>query len=528
VPLSIDEVEQLADAAYLTGRDEESVDLLTRAHYESLRIGDVDRAVQRAFWMAVQLMNRGETARGGGWIATAQRLLEQVPHQSAAHGFVLVLVALGHLKRGDAPAALELFGQAARIGDQVNDAQLKAFGRLGQGQSHAARGNAGEALPLFDEVMVAATTGDVSPVAVGVLYCAVIEACHALFDLGRVREWTQALSQWCSSQPDLVPFRGWCLVHRVEVLRLNGALNTAIVEAEQACRWFENLAAQQGVTLAESGLMRAYPVGPSFYELGEIHRLRGEFAEAEAAYAQASQYGRSPEPGLALLRLAQDRVAVADTAIRRALLEPRRRDARAAILAACVEIMIRAHDLPMAERAVDELSAIAADIGAPFVRALYEHARGQLFLAEGSAKEALAPLRTAWMSWQDADAPYDAARVRVQLGLACRALGDDDAARLEFESARRVFLRLGAMPELRRVEQLLTPAVSARPLLTRRELQVMALIASGRTNRTIAEELAISERTVDRHVSNILTKLGLPSRTAATAYAYQHGLVQGA
>jgi ATP/maltotriose-dependent transcriptional regulator MalT len=478
--------------------------------------------------MALQLMNRGEAARGSGWLATAQRLLERIPEEDAAHGLVLVLVGLGHLTRGDAPRSLELFVEAARIGDRVNDAELRAFGRLGQGQSHVARGNADEALALFDEVMVAATTGEVSPIAVGVLYCAVIEACHRLFELGRIREWTRALSQWCDSQPELVPFRGTCLVHRIEVLRLNGALHAAREEAEHACAWFEQLAAQQGVALLESGLVRAYPVGAAFYQLAEIHRLCGEFAAAEAAYGQASLFGRSPEPGLALLRLGQDRVAAAETVIRRALLEPRPRDARAAVLAACVEIMIRVRDLPTAQLAVDELSMIAADIGAPFIRALCELARGQLLLAEGNPRDALAPLRAAWMAWQDSDAPYDAARVRVHLGLACRALGDEDAARLELEAAQRVFRRLGAAPDLNRVERLLAPAAPARSGLTRRELEVIALIASGRTNRTIAEELAISERTVDRHVSNILTKLGLPSRTAATAYAYQHGLVQGA
>jgi DNA-binding CsgD family transcriptional regulator len=524
-PLGLDDLEQLAVAAYLTGRDEVSVDALTRAHNESARVGQTRRAVRCAFWIVQQLMARGEGARGSGWIGKAQRVLEDGPDDSAAHGFILILTALTHLKRGDPAASLELFGRAAQVGDRVNDPELRALGRLGQGQSHAARGSAAEAQALFDEVMVAATTGEVPPLAVGVLYCAVIEACHQVFDLGRIREWTRALWQWCSSQPDLVPFRGHCLVHRVEVLRLNGDLQAARVEAEQACRWFEQLAAQRGFTLPESEIMRAFPVGAVFYQLGEIHRLRGDFTKAEEAYGQASQFGRSPEPGLALLRLAQERVAAADSAIRRALIEPRRRDARAAVLAAAVEILLRARDFPGAQRAVDELSAIAAEIGASFVCALCEHARGQLLLAEGDAERALAPLRAAWTAWQDTDAPYEAARVRVQLGLACRALGDEEAARLEFAAAQHVFQRLEALPELARVEALVAPGSSVHTALTRRELQVIALLASGHTNRTIAGELAISERTVDRHVSNILTKLGLPSRTAAAAYAYQHGLL---
>jgi DNA-binding CsgD family transcriptional regulator len=355
------------------------------------------------------------------------------------------------------------------------------------------------------------TTNDVSPITVGVVYCAVIEACYEMLDLGRAREWTAALATWCGAQPELVPFRGQCLVHRAETMRMCGAWPSAMHEAAQACSGAKETAG---------------PAGAAFYELGEICRMRGQFAEAENSYRQASLHGRSPEPGLALLRLAEGRSETAVAAIRRVLDQPQKRWARANVLAAAVEILIPAGDVATARQAADELTEMAATVATPFGLALAAQSGGSVRLAESEPREALAELRTAWMAWQDLEMPFEAARTRVMMGLACRALGDDDAAALEFDAARHVFLRLDAAPEVTRVDHFLTSSASpAGPHLTTRELQVIRLLASGRTNRAIARELTISERTVDRHVSNILTKLNLPSRAAATAYAFQHDLV---
>lgn len=526
-PLGITDLELLAVAAYLTGRDRISTELWTRAHNECLRAHDVARAVRCAFWMIMELLTSGETARGSGWLGRAQRLLDDARQEGAERGLLLVVVGLGHLKRGDAAAAYEAFSRAAEIGDRFDHAELKVFGRLGQGQARAMTGHATEAVALFDEIMVAVTVGDVSPIAVGLVYCAVIEACHHIFDLRRIREWTAVLSRWCGSQPDLVPFRGQCLVHRVEILRLSGAWHNAMDEAQRTCQWFSRQARPSEVPGEETDLsLRAFPVGAAFYQLAELLRRRGDFDKAEEAYREASRHGRSPEPGLALLRLAQGRVRAAATAIGRVLEEPRKRLSRAEVLAACVDIMIAARDLATARAAAEELSVTAAAIDAPYLRGLSAQARGHTLLAEGDPREALAALRVAWMAWQEIDVPYEAARARVLMGLACRQIGDEEAAAMEVEAARRVFERLEAAPDLARLDKLPASVGSgAATGLSRRELQVIGLIAAGRTNRVIARELAISERTVDRHVSNILTKLGLPSRSAATAYAYQHGIV---
>jgi ATP/maltotriose-dependent transcriptional regulator MalT len=519
------DLERLAIAAYMLGKDEESADFWVRAHAEFLRLNDPARAVRCAFWLVLDLLTRGEAARATGWIARAQHLLDQTPDGCPERGLLLAIVARSHVRRGEIDAAYEAASQALALAHQfAGDAEVQIFSRLSLAQVLARRGESRAAAALFDETMVAVTVGDVSPIGIGVVYCAVIEGCWSLFDLGRAREWTDALSRWCRAQPDLVPFRGQCLVHRAELMRLGGEWTDALAEAERACAW---LTAPGGET--SRAAVRPpfkYPAGAAFYELAQIHRLRGEFADAEAAYRRASEHGCAPEPGLALLQLAQGESKTAGSAIRRMLAESQPRPRRAAVLAAAVEILIENGDLPTARVAADELSATAESADARYLRALAAHAAGRVRLAAGDGQGALAALRQAWMDWQEIDAPWEAARVRVLLGSACRTLGDESGAQLEWAAAERVFERLGAVPDLTCLDALRSSSVeeSAGPL-TPRERQVLALVATGRTNRAIAAALAISDRTVDRHVSNILTKLDLPTRSAATAYAYEHRLV---
>jgi ATP/maltotriose-dependent transcriptional regulator MalT len=525
-PLGVDDLELLATSAYLLGKDEIGDDVFVRAHKECLLSNDVPRAARFAFWLTLGLTIKGESARASGWLGRAQHLLGGEGHDCPERGLLLVLTARIQLKRGDMQAARESARQAAQIGDRFNDPDLKVFSRLIIGQIRVTAGEVAEAAAMFDEVMVAVTIGDVSPIAVGVVYCAVIDALHEIFDIQRAREWTAALSRWCASQPELVPFRGECLVHRAEIMRLSGDWPQALAEAEHASVWLSQLAGQ---TFASTGAtsLPAFkcPVGAAFYELAEIHRVRGDFTKAAESYRQASRYGQSPEPGFALLRLAEGRLQLAEAAMRRVLDQPQNRVRRAPALVACVEIMIAAGDYRTARSAAEELSAFAAEMDAPFLKALSAQSMGVVMLAEGDARAALAMLREAWMAWQEVEAPYHAARVRVQLGLACRALGDDDAAELELDSARRVFERLAAAPDVTRVDTLMKMAArSGVGALTPRELEVIGLVATGKTNRAIARQLSISERTVDRHVSSILMKLELESRSAATAYAYQHGL----
>jgi DNA-binding NarL/FixJ family response regulator len=296
-------------------------------------------------------------------------------------------------------------------------------------------------------------------------------------------------------------------------MQLQGAWRDAMHEARRAC--------ERGAQT----IGRAW-VGGALYVQGELHRLRGEFAGADEAYRQASHAGHEPQPGLAQLRLAQGKVDAAATAIRRAVDEARDRVTRSRLLTAYVEIMLAASDRPAARTAADELATIARELEAPPLWAAADQAMGAVLLAEGDSRGSLAALRRAGERWQELEAPYEAARVRVLIGLACRALGDDDTAALELDAARRVFRQLGAAPDVARVGALSRKSVPQAPGgLTAREVEVLCLVASGKTNRMIAATLVISDHTVRRHLQNIFTKIGVSSRAAATAFAFQHHLV---
>jgi DNA-binding CsgD family transcriptional regulator len=504
--LDVDDLDRLATAAYLTGREGEFQQILERLYRAHVASGALPRAARCTFWLAITYLLQGERGRSNAWSARGQRLVAD--GESVEEGYLAIVVATQELSDGHAEAAHAAASHAFDVGQSSRDADLIAAARHLQGRALIQRGDVTAGLTCLDETMLAVVAGELLPIMTGLMYCAVIDTCRRVYALGRAREWTVAFGSVCQQQPDMLAFTGICQVHRAEILQMQGAWRDALAEVCRACE-------------RAQGAERRPPAA-AHYQQGEIHRLRGEFARAEDAYRTASELGFEPQPGLALLRLAQGRPRVAWTAIRRLMATTKDPMRRAGLLPAHLDIMLASGEVQEARRAREELHELAAAFDADVLRAVVAQADGAIAIAEGDPHAALAPLRRAFDIWTGFEAPYEAARVRVFIGDACRAIGDHDAATLEFEAAKAVFARLGAQPELARLSAATSPA-GLNPL-TARELHVLRLISRGCTNKQIAAELTVSERTIDRHVTNILTKLDVPSRTAATAYAYDRKL----
>ncbi len=439
--LAPEDLDRLARAAYLTGRDPDCEDAWARAHRGFLDAGEPAQAVRCAFWLGLMLFNRGEEARGGGWIGRAGGLVADLDQDCAERGYLLIPAGLGRLGAGEPAQAAELFDRALAIAERFDEPDLRALGRLGSAQARIAMNDPDRAVRSLDEAMVAVETGEVSTLVAGIVYCGLILQCQRLLDLHRAQQWTKALSAWCEAQPDLVPYRGQCLVHRSELAQLRGDWPTAIAEAQRACARLSDPPGQPAIGMAH-------------YQRAELHRLRGEFADAEQAYGQASRWGHDPQPGLALLRLAQgrlDRCGRRDPARHRGGAGSRRPSEGARRVRGD---QLAAGDIDVAREAADELSQIAAELAKPLLWAMSAQADGAVRLAEDDARGAVEALHSAQSFWQELRAPYEVARVRVLLASACRRLGDADTARMELAAAREVFAEVGARPELARLDEL--------------------------------------------------------------------------
>ena len=522
-PLDVDDLDRLAEALDLVGRGDDAIAVLRRVYAARVAARQIEKALRNAFWLYRALAFNAEFAQAGAWIARATRLTAGRTDCSE-QGYLLLPAAERELRDGDYQGAFATAEKAAGLGARCGDRDVVTVAVHLQGRARVGEGRISEGLELLDEAMLAISAGETSSRVTAWIYCKTIQTCQQVYDVRRAREWTVALNAWCDSLPQLTgAYSGICRIHRSELLQLVGSWSEAAQEAQLACR---QLTHGYGLIVT----------GGAFYQLGDIHRLHGELTDAEQAYQQAGRYGWLVQPGIALLRLAQGDGVAATAAIRRALAEstdgplyrvPGRELTRSQLLPAYVEIMVAGDDLAAADAGAAELAAIAERYRTAALHARAAHALGSVSLARGDPDRALPALRRACRLWHDLEAPYEAARARVLIAQACRLMGDADGATLELTAARQAFHVLGARPDVIRADALVGDTSTAAPSgLSPREVEVLRLLAAGRSNRTIAAELVLSEKTVQRHVSNIFGKIDVSSRTAAAAYAFEHGLTR--
>jgi DNA-binding NarL/FixJ family response regulator len=512
-PLGLDDLELLAQAAYLCGEDAAGEKAWTEANRRAVAQGDWARAARCAFWLGVTLQARSEKAQAAGWFTRAHRVLEENDHDCVERGWLFVAAGLKFHHERNYEASSLAWEKAIDVGTRFHDIDLVTTARQGLGRILIKQGAIAEGSPMLDEAMVTVLADEVSPIPAGIIYCSVIEACQEILDIARALEYTEALSRWVDAQPELVPYRGRCQIHRSEIMALAGRWPDAALEVTRACERLVDPPQPQ--------------LGMALYQQAEIHRLRGEFEAAEKAYRQANEKGFVLQPGAALMKLAQGQMDAAVASITRAFEATSKEVTRCRVLPAYIEIMLAAENVETAAGACEELAEIAETLNSPLLRGVERRSRGSVLLAQGDASAALRMLDEAWGHLSQLGAPYEVARLRQAIGLASRAAGDDHTASDQFQTARRTFAELGARSDLETLDELIGSAEpkEAPSGLSPREVEVLVLVARGRSNREIASELVISERTVARHLSNIFVKLDVPSRTAASAFAFENHLV---
>lgn len=495
-------LDRFAVSAMLLGRMDDYFAIRERAYHRALEVGEVRDACRAALWIGIQKIGQGEHGAGGGWVARATRIAAEHDTGPVVPGYLMMADAFGVLAAGDLDRAIEMSAEAAAVGRRHGDPDLASLAGHQEGLFLLHSGRTDEGLARLDEAMVALSAGELSPMVTGIVYCNAITGCWSVYELRRAQEWTAAMSAWCDAQPDLANFTGECKVRRAELKRLHG-------------RWPEALDELATVSPADVDLWAA---GCASYIRADLARLQGDFDAAEEGFSEAARLGYEPQPGLALLRLARGSSQAAAAMVRRSLAETADVARRVELLFAATEILLAVDDAAGAAAAVDELATTAARKRSPVVTALHQQALGAVHLAADGPAAALTPLRAALATWVGLPARYQEARTRALLASACRALGDRESADRELETAKGIFVDLGAAPDVSRLSK-------AEGGLSPRELEVLRLLATGATNRAIAAQLVLSERTVDRHVSNIFLKLGVSTRAAATAYAFERQLV---
>jgi DNA-binding CsgD family transcriptional regulator len=508
--LPVADVAAFADASWWMGRTDESLTLSEQLYHRCLQGGEAASAARLAIEVGFLWLLRGEPTVGSGWIGRATRLLRDIP-ECAEHGYLRYLEVLDALDGGDADRAIGLTQEMQALANRHDDQTLCAIAMVYEGIATVGCGHIDDGLALIDEAMLPVRVGAVRPSWAGNLYCQLMALFIDLADVPRARAWTDATERWCDQHSNAAMFVGICRVHRAQLLHLEGAWRDAEQRAAHACQ-----------DLAD---MNVEVVAAGWYQIGELRRVQGDLDGAEQAFVQANELGRDPQPGLALVRLAQGRPAAAAAAVSAALAGVDQPPKRAPLLAAQVEVADAMGAADVGMRAARELTAIAEAFGTPGLLAAARQAAGTARLLAAEPDRALPLLRDACQRWRELGARYDAARVRELLARTLAAVGDADTAAREHAAAQAVFQDLGAALDLAGARGARIPPDPPGGL-TPREVEVLQQVADGCSNADIATSLTISERTVERHVSNIFLKLEVSSRIDAARFAFANGLVE--
>lgn len=525
VALGAEDLELLSTAAFLTGHRDVSRQASMRAYQIRLNSGERRRAAVHAVRIGLDKLDTAEIAQASGclpaslsgcsaWVAQASALLDG-EEECVEHGYLLIPVAFEHLAAGNDLEGLKesvrVAEQAVEIGRRFRDPELIALAGMILGRALMRSRREQDGMSVFEESVSIAVAGEVSAPIAGIVLTAAVKAAEEQWDLVRFDRFVRDLAAWCGLQQGMVQFKARSRAHEATLNRFHG-------------RWAKALElATKASDPVVSDLDHA-ALADALYEQGEVLRLLGELGAAEDAYRRAGHIGRDPQPGLALLRMLQGDTDAAVASMARAVAETSQPLERARLRAAQVEILVEAGDLDGAGSAVRDLTEIASNRDSPFLEATGRQAKGRLLLAEGDALSALEHLREACRVWRHLDLSYEEGRARALVARSCQMLGDEDTMILEGEAAARIFAQLGAERDLTDTQEVIQRKPAQAQGLTSRELEVLGLVAKGLTNRDIANQLVVSVRTVDSHVSNLFTKLGVTNRAAATAYAHQHDL----
>ncbi|AKK26107.1 helix-turn-helix transcriptional regulator [Mycobacterium sp. EPa45] len=504
--LSTDDLSSYGMAAWRLGYGRQSMQLSEQAFNRLNAANDVQGAAMKAVEVALQWLNGGNWAITRVWLNRARRLNEKHPDDQVL-AYVLYLESALAGEEGHRDLAAELVEQLGEVTTRLNSPGFNALLSTATGVTMLPFARTTEAFAQLDEAMMPVLADQVPVDWAGDIYCAVIHECHRMADLSRMRSWFEAMEVWRQGPKVSSSWYGTtCEVHKMDL--------------HSATKDYAHVEQRLLDALAKLGDFPS-TAGQGYYELGEVRRRRGDIAGAREAFDKARDLDHDPQPGEALLRCQLGEDTAAATDLRMRIDAEHDSINRVRLLPAAVDIALARNKIDEADQCCTELEADAEKFDSPGFRAWALQARGAVLVKQSREAEALPILQDALRRYRSTQCRYDMAQVYEWMSLARRGTGDIAGAEADAANAAAIYQQLGA------VSTRAVPA-AAPGGLTKRELEVLAGVAAGLSNRDVAKKLFISEKTTARHLANIYVKIGVSSRTAAAAWAHENKALHGA